>query len=177
MASTQKWVIDTTHTEVQFKVKHLVIATVTGSFTKFEGSLESESEDFNNAKVSFSIDVDSIFTNNNDRDAHLKSDDFFAAASNPKIEFGNGKLVKVGGDKYDLEGTLTIKGVSHSIKLSAEYGGTVTDPWGNVKAGFEINGSINRKDYGLNWSVTTEAGGLVVGDEVKLHINAELAKA
>jgi polyisoprenoid-binding protein YceI len=171
-----KWGIDATHTEVLFKVKHLVIATVTGSFKKFSGEVISESDDFNNASVSFSIDVDSIDTNQTDRDGHLKSDDFFAAAQYPTIKFTNGILKKVSGSDYKLVGDLTIRSTTKQVELDVEFGGTVIDPWGNTKAGFEIAGKINRKEFGLSWNAVTEAGGLVVSDEVKLILNVELAK-
>ncbi len=170
-----KWGIDTTHTEVQFKVKHLVISTVTGFFKKFSGTVESETENFDGALVNFSLDVNSIDTNQADRDAHLKSADFFAAEQHPSIEF-NGTLKKVSGSNYKLEGALTLRGTTKAVVLDVDFGGIMVDPWGNTKAGFEINGKINRKDFGLNWNALTEAGGMVVSEEVKIHINAELAK-
>jgi polyisoprenoid-binding protein YceI len=170
-----KWAIDPTHTEVQFKVKHLVIATVTGFFKRFSGGIESEGEDFNGASVHFTLETTSIDTNQVDRDNHLKSPDFFAAEQYPAIEF-KGKLKKISGNDYKLAGSLTIREITKDIELTAEYGGTMVDPWGNTKAGFELNGKINRKDFGLNWNALTEAGGMVVSEEVKLHINVELAK-
>ena len=170
-----KWAIDTTHSEVQFKVKHLVIATVTGTFKKFSGSVEAEGEDFDGAEVDFTIDVNSIDTNQAQRDAHLKSDDFFSAALYRDITFHNGRLEKEGNELV-LAGDLTIRDVTKRVKLNVEHGGTVVDPYGNTKAGFEINGKINRKDFGLTWNAVTEAGGLVVGDEVRLHLNIELAR-
>lgn len=173
--TTTKWGIDTTHTEVQFKVKHLVISTVTGFFKKFSGSVESESDDFDGAQVNFSLDVNSIDTNQADRDAHLKSPDFFAAEQYPTLDF-TGTLKKISGSTYKLNGDLTVRGTSKTVVLDVDFGGIMVDPWGNTKAGFEINGKINRKDFGLNWSALTEAGGMVVSDEVKIHINAELAK-
>lgn len=175
-ATLTKWAIDTTHTEVQFKVKHLVIATVTGSFKKFSGSVESNSDDFNGAEVAFSLDVNSIDTNQSDRDAHLKSPDFFAADQFPTADFA-GVLSKVSGNDYKLVGDLTLRGTTKKVELSVEFGGIMVDPWGNTKAGFEINGKINRKDFGLNWNAITEAGGMVVSEDVKLHLNVELAKA
>lgn len=175
-AVATKWGIDTTHSEVQFKVKHLVISTVTGSFKKFSGSVESDGEDFNGARVNFSIDVASIDTNQADRDGHLKSADFFAAEQHPTIEFKNGILKQVAGSNYKLTGALTIRETTKTVDLDVEFGGIMKDPWGNVKAGFEINGKVNRKEFGLNWSAVTEAGGIVVADEVKLHINVELVK-
>jgi polyisoprenoid-binding protein YceI len=171
-----KWGIDTTHTEVQFKVKHLVISTVTGAFKKFSGDVVTESDDFNNALVNFSLDVNSIDTNQSDRDAHLKSEDFFASAQYPSITFSNGTLKLISGTEYALEGDLTIRNNTKRVVLNVEYGGIMVDPWGNTKAGFEINGKINRKEFGLSWNAITEAGGMVVSDEVKLHLNVELAK-
>jgi polyisoprenoid-binding protein YceI len=172
-----KWGIDTTHSEVQFKVKHLVIATVTGSFKKFSGSVDAENEnDFDGAKVEFKIDVDSIDTNQKDRDAHLKSPDFFSTEEYPTISF-KGELKKVDESTYTLTGPLTIRGTSKVIHLDVEYGGTIKDPWGNTRAGFELNGKVNRKDFGLSWSALTETGGVVVADDVKLHLNIEVVKA
>lgn len=177
IATKTSWGIDTTHSEVHFKVKHLVIATVTGAFKSFSGKVESEGEDFNGAKASFEIDVNSIDTNQADRDAHLKSEDFFAAASYPKLTFTNGVLKKVSGDNYKLVGDLTIRDVKKTVELDVEFGGFMKDPWGNIKAGFEITGKINRKDFGLSWNAITEAGGMVVAEDVKLILNIELAKA
>jgi len=160
---------------VQFKVKHLVISTVTGFFRKFSGSVESETEDFDGALVNFSLDVNSIDTNQADRDAHLKSPDFFAAEQYPTIDF-TGSLAKTADSEYILDGALTIRGTTKAIVLDVDFGGTTVDPWGNTKSGFEISGKLNRKDFGLNWNALTEAGGMVVSEEVRLHINAELAK-
>lgn len=171
-----KWGIDTTHSEVQFKVKHLVISTVTGFFRKFDGEVVSETEDFNGAKVTFNIEVASIDTNVTDRDAHLKSPDFFAADQYPKISFKNGVLKKVDGENYQLTGELTIRETTKTVDLQVVYGGQTTDPWGNRRAGFELTGKVNRKLFGLNWSALTEAGNVVVADEVKLQLNVELVR-
>jgi polyisoprenoid-binding protein YceI len=170
-----KWGIDPTHSEVQFKVKHLVISTVTGSFKKFAGEVISETEDFNNAEVNFTIDATSIDTNQADRDGHLKSDDFFAVAQYPELTF-SGTLYKKKGNDYKLAGDLTIRGTARPVELDVEFGGVVKDPWGNVKAGFEMTGKVNRKEFGLSWNALTEAGGVVVGEDVKLHINVEVVK-
>jgi polyisoprenoid-binding protein YceI len=172
--STTKWIIDPTHSEVAFKVKHLVISTVTGYFRKFEGAAESTSEDFNGASVTFSLDVNSIDTNQSDRDQHLKSADFFDTASFPSIAFA-GKLVNHGGD-YKLQGDLTLKGITQQVTLEVTYGGTVADPYGQTKAGFEIEGKLNRKDFGLTWSAITEAGSVVVSDQVRLQFSIQLVK-
>jgi adhesin HecA-like repeat protein len=172
--STTKWIIDPTHSEVAFKVKHLVISTVTGYFRKFEGAAESASEDFNGASITFSLDVNSIDTNQSDRDQHLKSADFFDTASFPTIAFA-GKLVNQGGD-YQLQGDLTLKGITQQVTLDVTYGGTVADPYGQTKAGFEIEGKLNRKDFGLTWSAITEAGSVVVSDQVRLQFSIQLVK-
>jgi len=174
-ATKTTWGIDATHTEVQFKVKHLVISTVTGFFRKFSGTVESETDDFDGAQVNFSLDAKSIDTNQADRDAHLKSADFFAAEQHPTIDF-TGSLTKSAGSDYTLDGALTIRGTTKAIALAVDFNGTTIDPWGNTKAGFEINGKLNRKDFGLNWNALTEAGGMVVSEEVRLHINAELTR-
>jgi polyisoprenoid-binding protein YceI len=172
----QTWNIDPTHSEIQFKVKHLVISTVTGNFNQFEGGLETENEDFTGASIRFSADVASISTNNEQRDQHLQSDDFFNAAQYPKLTFESTSFVKKDNENYELAGNLTMRDKTLPVTLQVTYGGTMTDPWGNVKAGFEINGKVSRKAYGLNWNAVTEAGGVVVADEVKLHLNVQVVK-
>lgn len=127
--------------------------------------------------MSFSLDVASISTNQLDRDNHLKSAEFFDAEKFPRISFGNGILSKKANDSYELSGNLTIKEVTQPIVLDVEFGGIMKDPWGNVKAGFEINGTINRKDYGVTWNAITEAGGLLVGEDVKLALNVQFAQS
>lgn len=169
------WAIDPAHSEIRFKVKHLVISTVTGYFQEFSGSIEKEGDDFDGAKVKFEASIDSITTNNEDRDGHLKSADFFDVANHPKMTFESTSFTKKSEDEYELTGNLTIRGTTKKIVLKAEYGGTMVDPYGNTKAGFEISGKINRKEFGLTWSATTEAGGIVVSDEVKLVLNVQFA--
>ena len=172
------WNIDPMHSEVQFKVKHLVISTVTGNFKNYEGTITTKSDNnFDDAGVAFSLDVASISTNQADRDNHLKSGEFFDAEKFPKIKFTQGKLVKKAGDDYTLNGHLTIKETTLPITLNASLGGITKDAWGNTKAGFEINGKINRKDFGMTWNAATEAGGLVVSEDVKFDINVQVAKA
>lgn len=170
------WNIDPAHSEIQFKVKHLVISTVTGNFKSFNGTLETEGDSFDNASVTFEADINSISTNNTDRDAHLKSDDFFNAEEFPKLKFESTSFKKTGEDTYELTGNLTIRDITKEVTLNVEHGGTVDDPYGQTKAGFEINGSINRKEFGLKWSAVTEAGSVVVGDEVKLHLNVQVVE-
>jgi polyisoprenoid-binding protein YceI len=169
--ATTKWVLDPMHSEVQFKVKHLVISTVTGSFKSFEGSLETEGDEFNSAAVSFSLDVNSIDTNQDQRDGHLKSAEFFDAEQYPTITFKSTSF-----DGEELKGDLTIKGITKPVTLEVEHGGTATDFYGNTKAGFEVTGKINRKEFGLTWDGVTEAGSIVVGEDIKLIINVQFAK-
>lgn len=173
--ATKNWVLDPTHSEVQFKIKHLMITNVTGSFNIFNVTAQTEDEDFTKAKLTFSAEVDSISTNNEQRDAHLKGADFFEAEKYPQIKFEATKTENVDNDgSYDLYGNLTIRDVIQNIKLSVEFGGVVKDPYGNTKAGFTVNGKINRKDFGLTWSAVTEAGGVVVSDEVKIACEIQL---
>jgi len=172
---TTTWSIDPMHSEIQFKVKHLVITTVTGRFNDFSGIINAD-ENFENADINFEINAASISTSNEQRDTHLKSADFFDVEIYPKITFRGDSFRKKDDDEYQLTGDITIKGITLPIALSVEYAGTVTDPWGNVKAGFEVRGTLKRKNFGLNWNATTEAGGLVVSEDVKLVINLQLVK-
>ena len=170
------WKIDPVHSEIQFKVKHLMITTVTGYFRKFDCEVISESEDFNSTtSIKFTADIDSIETNNEQRDTHLKSEDFFNAERFGQVVFT--------GTKYDainsaatLYGNLTIRGITKPVKLDVELGGIVTDPYGQKKAGFTVNGRISRKEFELKWNAVTEAGSIVVSDEVKLHAEVQLVK-
>ena len=170
------WNIDTTHSEIAFKVKHLVISTVTGKFTEFEGSVAAEKEDFSDAKINFSARIDSITTGNEQRDGHLKSADFFDAAGHPTMDFVSTSFTHKGGSDYIMTGDLTLRGTTRPVELAVEFGGIQNDFYGNTVAGFELSGKINRQDFGLAWSAVTEAGGIVVSDEVKLVINVELIK-
>jgi polyisoprenoid-binding protein YceI len=174
--ATTKWVIDPMHSEVQFKVKHLVISTVSGFFKSFEGALETANDDFEDADISFALNIDSIDTNQSQRDEHLKSPEFFDAAQYPQITFKSTSFKKTDDDEFDLAGDLTVKGVTNPVKLKAEFGGSTDDFYGNTKAGFEITGKINRKEFGLTWDGVTEAGSIVVGEDIKLIINIQLAK-
>ncbi|WP_413531999.1 YceI family protein [Empedobacter brevis] len=164
-----KWNLDPSHSEVQFKVKHMVISTVTGNFDEFNATIETNDDQFSDAKFEFKALTASINTKNNDRDTHLKSADFFAADQFPELKFESTSGIKDG----KIEGTLEIRGEKKAVTLEADFGGVITDPWGNKRAGFEFSGEINRKDFGLGWSQVTEAGGLVVSDKVKLIANLE----
>ena len=169
-----KWSIDPTHSEIHFKVKPLMINTVTGSFKKFEGSLEGAQEDFTDAKISFTADINSIDTGMEMRDTHLKSADFFNAEKYPQLKFESTAFEKNGDTVYLLKGNITILETTLPVQLDVEYGGKATDFYGNIKAGFEMTGKLNRKDFGLNWDGITEAGGVVVSNEIKLALNVQL---
>jgi len=168
--------IDPAHSEIHFKVKHLMITNVTGSFEKFDGTLESDAPDFSDAKVTFEADIDSISTNNAQRDGHLKSDDFFSADKFPKLTFTSTGIEKAGDDEYQLTGDLTIRDVTRPVTLNVTHGGTTADFYGQTKVGFEATGKISRKEWGLTWGGVTEAGSIVVSDEVKLAFNIQFTK-
>ncbi|WP_268845946.1 YceI family protein [Flavobacterium aestivum] len=170
-----KWEIDPIHSAVHFKIKHLEIVTLTGTFNEIQGTVEAE-ENFENAEFSFSANVDSIDTNDQKRDAHLKSADFFDAEKFPKITFNSTKFKRTGDAIFELVGKFTIKGVTKPTILKIKYLGTNTDPWGNTKAGLQLKGKINRKDFGLVWNAAIETGGFLVGEEVKIKANIELFK-
>lgn len=174
--ATTTWALDPTHSEIHFKVKHMMISTVTGEFTKFDASLETEDEDIKTGKVKFSADISSINTKNEQRDGHLKSADFFDAEQFPALSFESTSIEHKSGDDYVLHGNLTLRCVTKEVSLAVEYAGAIKDPYGYTRAGFELSGKINRKDFGLTWSAVTEAGGLVVGDEVRLLANVEFVK-
>jgi polyisoprenoid-binding protein YceI len=172
-----KWVIDPSHSEVAFKVKHLMISNVKGVFKEFSGSVETSSEDFLTSDIDFSIVASSIDTGAADRDGHLKSPDFFDVEKNSAITFkGTGLKKTEDTGNYILNGDLTIKGVTNPVKLNVEFSGTMKDPWGNLKAGYSVNGKINRKDWGLNWNAALEAGGVLVSDEVVINCDVQLLK-
>ena len=170
------WSFDKTHSNVSFSVEHLVISEVIGKFGSFDGKVVAASEDFAGSEISFTVDVGSVNTDNEKRDGHLKSDDFFNAEKYPKITFANGTLEQVEGKKYKLKGDLTIRDVTKPVELNVKYGGTIKDPYGNTKAGFKITGMINRFDYNMKFNAAMETGGLVVGEEVEIVCNVELKK-
>jgi len=174
--ATTKWAIDAAHSEIGFKVKHLMITNVAGKFDKFDGSVESNGEDFSNAKINFIAEVASVNTGQPQRDGHLQSPDFFDAAQFPQLKFTSTGFEKVSDDKYVLTGNLTIRSVTKSVKLDVEFSGIAKDPYNNTKAGFSATGKINRTDFGLTFNAPLETGGVVLGEEVKLNIEAQLLK-
>jgi len=171
------WKIDPTHSEVNFKVKHLVVSTVTGHFNSFDATIESANDDFSDATITFEADVNSINTKNEQRDGHLKSPDFFDAVNFPKMSFVSTSVKKTSDFELKVTGNLTLRGVTKEITLDVIYNGTVAGFGGTQVAGFEILGKLNRFDFGLQWSALTETGGVVVSNEVKLEILAEFNKA
>ena len=173
--ATTKWAIDPTHTEIGFKVKHMMFTNVSGKFTTYDATITTEEDNFENATIEFSADINSINTNNADRDNHLKSGDFFDVENHPKLTFKATAFTKK-GDDYELTGDLTLKGITKSVKLETEFSGLMKDPWGNTKVGLNIVGKINRKDWGLNWNSALETGGVLVSEEVKLNIELQLLK-
>ena len=168
--------IDAAHSEILFKVKHLMITNVTGSFGKFEGTMEADAPDFTDAQVSFDADIDSISTNNAQRDGHLKGEDFFAADKFPKLTFVSTSFEKLSDEDYKLNGNLTIRDVTKPVSLDVTYGGTTNDPWGQTKVGFEIAGKVNRKEFGLSFHAVTETGSVMLSEEVKLLLNVQFTK-
>ncbi|AWL10371.1 YceI family protein [Aquirufa nivalisilvae] len=171
------WALDPTHSEIQFKVKHLMITNVTGGFTDFNVNAESSDESFADAKINFTAKAASITTGNEQRDAHLTSADFFEADKFENISFSSTGIEKSSDDEFNLLGNLTIKDVTKPVKIHVEFGGVAKDPWGNLKAGFTINTKINRTDFGLNWNAALETGGVLVSEEIKIAGEIQLVKA
>jgi polyisoprenoid-binding protein YceI len=174
--STTKWALDPTHSELGFKIKHLMISNVSGGFTKFDVQTETVGDDFSQAQVVANIDVTSINTNNSQRDDHLRNADFFEADTHPNITFKSTKVEKLDSDSFSLYGDLTIKDTTKPVQLAVEFNGIATDPWGNVKAGFTVNGKINRKDFGITYNAVLETGGVMLGEEVKITGDIQLVK-
>ena len=171
-----KWGIDPTHSEIAFKVKHLMITNVKGTFKQFEASIFTTEGNFITSEIGFSLNPASIDTGVSDRDGHLKSADFFDVENHKEITFKGTSVENIDDENYTLVGDMEIKGISKQIKLDVEFGGVMKDPWGNEKAGYIITGKISRKDWGLNWNATLETGGLLVSDEVKITCEVQLIK-
>lgn len=175
-AQTTKWSFDKTHSKVQFDVAHLVISEVTGQFKEYDGIVLSDKPDFSDAKIDFSIDVKSISTDDEKRDAHLQSPDFFDVAKYPKITFKSKSMKKTGSNQYKLAGDMTMHGITKEITLDVQFNGTKNDPWGNTKAGFKVTGKINRFDFGLKYNSPLDGGGVMIGEEVTITCKMELLK-
>ncbi|MEP6617395.1 MAG: YceI family protein [Ginsengibacter sp.] len=174
--TTTKWILDASHSEIRFKVKHLMISSVAGQFSDFNATVETSGEDFTTAKVHFTAEIKSITTNNEQRDAHLQAADFFDGQNYPQLVFEGKKLEKISDDAYKMDGTLTMKGISKDLTFNVEFGGQTQDPWGNTRVGFELNGKLNRKDFGISFSMVSETGGILLGEEVKIFANVQFVK-
>jgi len=174
--STTKWALDSTHSEIQFKVRHLMVSWASGTFKKFEVDVKSKGDDFTTAKIRFTADVNSIDTNNEQRDAHLRNADFFDADNHPQVVFESEKMERLDDEHYKLHGTLNLRGNSKPVVLNVEYGGIMQDPWGNTRTGFTVTGKINRKDFGISFGGVTETGGVLLGDDVNINANVEFVK-
>ena len=166
-----QWNLDQSHIEITFKVRHMMISNIKGGFNNFTAEMQAEDDTFNNVQVKAAVQTDSVSTNSADRDAHLKSEDFFNVAVNPQITFESDSL------NNEITGNLTINGVTKAIKLDVDFGGVNVDPWGQTKAGFSFEGKIKRSDFGLNWNAALETGGVMVSDEVKIAGDLQFVKA
>lgn len=171
-----KWNLDPTHSEIGFKVKHMMITNVSGSFGAFNVTAQTEGDDFSTADITFTADINTISTSNADRDTHLKSGDFFDAEKHPELKFVSTRMERKNDEDYVLHGDLTIKGITKPVQLDVEFGGIGKDPWGNEKAGFSLTGKIKRTDWNLNWNAALETGGVLVSEEVKLTAEVQLVK-
>jgi polyisoprenoid-binding protein YceI len=176
MANQIKWAFDPTHSEITFKVKHLMISNVKGEFKQFDSSLVADDDNLTNALAKASIQVASISTNNDDRDGHLKSVDFFEVEKFPTIHFESTSIERFDEENGQLKGNLTIKGITKEVSFDLEFGGISKDPWGNEKAGFSLNGNINRADFGLTWNAALETGGVLVSDVIKIAAEIQFVK-
>jgi polyisoprenoid-binding protein YceI len=174
--SKQLWVMDPAHSEITFKVRHMMITNVTGTFETSTGTMYADQADFSDAEVMFEAEVASVNTRNNQRDEHLRTNDFFDAANHPKLTFKSSKLEKNGDSSYLLHGVISIRGVEKPLVLDVSYKGLVLDPWGLLRAGFEMNGSLDRTDFGLHWNASSEDGSIVLSEEVKLILNVQMIK-
>lgn len=175
MAKT-KWILDPTHSELGFKVKHLMITNVSGSFKDFEGEIITEGNDFSTAQVRVKVQMQSIDTKNTQRDAHLRTSDFFEVELYPELEFTSAKVEAVDSETYNLYGNLTMKGITRPVKLTVEFNGVTKDPWGGERAGFVVTGKINRNEWGVSFNAALETGGVMLGEEVKINSEIQLIK-
>ncbi|MFD1143746.1 YceI family protein [Larkinella insperata] len=174
--STTKWVLDPKHSELGFKIKHLMISNISGSFREFEVEVDTVDEEFSTAQIRATAQIASIHTNNEQRDQHLRNSDFFEADTYPQLSFQSTKIEKLDDDTFTVYGDLTMKGVSKPVKLTVEYSGVTKDPWGGVRAGFTIGGKINRTDWGISFNGILETGGVALGEEVKINSEVQLVK-
>lgn len=174
--ATTKWILDPTHSELGFKVKHLMISNVSGSFKNFTAEVETEDDDFSKARVSLTAQMASVFTNNEQRDAHLRTSDFFEVDNHPQLTFHSTRVEKLDNDTFTLWGALTLKGITKPVKLAVDFSGVTNDPWGAERAGFTVSGKLNRKDWGVNYNALLETGGVALSEEVKINAEIQVVK-
>lgn len=174
--ATTKWVLDPTHSELGFKVKHLMISNVSGSFKDFSVEMETEENDFSKAGINLTAQMTSIFTSNAQRDAHLRNSDFFDVENYPELSFKSTRIEKVDSETFTLFGELTLKGVTNPVKLNVQFSEVTKDPWGGERAGFTVSGKFNRKDWGVNYNAVLETGSVALGDEVRLNAEIQMVK-
>ncbi|MCK8494622.1 YceI family protein [Spirosoma sp. RP8] len=174
--STTKWVLDPTHSELGFKIKHLMISNISGSFQQFQVAVETDNDNFSTAQIRATAEIASIHTNNEQRDHHLRNSDFFDAETYPQLTFSSTKVEQLTDDTFNVYGNLTMKGTSKPVKLTVEYSGVTKDPWGGQRAGFTVTSKINRSDWGINFNGVLETGGLALGEEVKVNSEIQLVK-
>ena len=174
--TTERWEIDASHSSIHFSVRHLMIAKVRGQFGRWTGTLQVPEGDFRRAALSVVIDAASIDTGVADRDKHLRSADFFDVEKYPELTFTAAEIAPRDGQRFELSGVLTIKGVAKPVSLAVEEAGRATDPWGNTRAVFSAKGSVSRKDFGLTWNQALETGGVMVGDHIEIEIDIEAVK-
>ena len=174
--ATTKWILDPTHSDLGFKIKHLMITNISGSFKTFQAEAKTEGEDFSTAKINVTVDMASISTNNEHRDAHLRNADFFEVEKHPELTFSSSKIEAIDSNTFALYGELTLKGVTKPVKLDVEFSDVTKDPWGGERAGFTITGKIKRSDWGINFNSVLETGGLALGDEVKINAEIQMVK-
>jgi len=174
--STIKWALDAAHSELHFKVRHLVVSNVSGQFKSFNATAETDGDNITTAKVHFTAEVDSVSTNNEQRDGHLKTGDFFDAENHPQIIFDGAGLTQVEGEHYRMTGTLTMRGVSKPLTINVEYGGMIVDPWGHNRVGFAVTGKVNRKEFGVSFGMVSETGAILLGEEVSFSANVEFTQ-
>ncbi|MBI5475970.1 MAG: polyisoprenoid-binding protein [Ignavibacteriales bacterium] len=176
MNAQTNWKLDAAHSKVSFNISHMVISEVTGRFTDFDINLTQTKDDFAESKITATIKTKSINTDNEGRDKHLRSTDFFDAEKYPEITFKSMSFEKTGKDSYKITGDLTMHGVTKSVVMSTKFNGTMVDPWGNTRAGFKAEGTINRKDFGIVYNKVLETGGVMLGEDVGIIINVEMTK-
>jgi len=174
--SKQIWNIDGAHSEIGFKVRHMMITNVNGIFNTYTATMSADATDFSDAEISFEADIDSVSTRNEQRDGHLKSPEFFDVEKFPKLTFKSSSFTKTGDGQFAMKGMFNMHGVEKEISLNVEFTGTVVDPWGQVKAGFEITGALNRSEFGLTWNATSEDGSIVLDEVIKLTLNVQMIK-